>query len=323
LCTFSYNGTGGSGGAPQAFIVPAGITAVTIDAWGAQGGDAPSSEGGIGGLGGHARGIVSVAPGSALRVRVGGQPFGSAGGYNGGGGSGGSLGGGGASDVRIGGDGLDARVVVAGGGGAKGLVEFLTNGEQTYPLAGGAGGGVAGGDGPCDYSTPNGTAHATGCGGGGTSAAGGTVTASAVSCPGTVSATDPKPGTAGQGGAGGRVTCDIARVDFHADVPGGGGGGGWFGGGGGTANLQIQPFLAALGAAGGGGSGYVAPAAFGAVNEAGVRAGNGLVTIAYVRTPPDKEACRHGGWRNYVDDAGKPFPDQAACVAWVEQHSKK
>jgi hypothetical protein len=38
MCTFSYNGTLGSDGTPQDFVVPPGVTSVTIEAWGAQGG---------------------------------------------------------------------------------------------------------------------------------------------------------------------------------------------------------------------------------------------------------------------------------------------
>src|SRR5665213_3027527 len=36
-CTFSYNGTDGTDGSVQAFVVPAGVTQVVVEAWGAQG----------------------------------------------------------------------------------------------------------------------------------------------------------------------------------------------------------------------------------------------------------------------------------------------
>lgn len=108
--TFNYTG------ALQTFVVPAGVTSVSIEAYGAQGG---SSEGGApGGLGGYATGSLSVNGGDVLNIYVGGTGIAAVsvnsftGGYNGGG-SGGITsaanflprggGGGGASDVRIGG----------------------------------------------------------------------------------------------------------------------------------------------------------------------------------------------------------------------------
>ncbi len=63
--TFSFTGTA------QTFTVPAGVTEVTIDAYGAAGGP---SEGGAapGGLGGRATATIPVTPGEALAVYVGG-----------------------------------------------------------------------------------------------------------------------------------------------------------------------------------------------------------------------------------------------------------
>ena len=97
--TFSY--TGGV----QTYTVPAGVTSILIEAYGAQGG------GPTGGNGGEAIAEVPVTPGAVLEVYVGGQPTIQVGpgGYNGGGavlvapcGAGpDGWPGGGASDVRI------------------------------------------------------------------------------------------------------------------------------------------------------------------------------------------------------------------------------
>src|SRR6266540_2720199 len=75
-------------GAAQTFAVPAGVTAVTVDAFGAQGGSA--TDGTSGGAGGEATATIAVTPGEVLQVNVGGQPATgnpAAGGGDGGGGS--------------------------------------------------------------------------------------------------------------------------------------------------------------------------------------------------------------------------------------------
>ena len=157
VCSFTTLG-------PESFTVPPGVTQVTLDAFGAQGGGHPPFS--YGGLGGEGQATIAVAPGQALQVNVGGAggDCGSAlpnGGVNGGGTGGASTnfrsgaGGGGASDVRTGSFTLAERVVVGGGGGGGGT--FL----------GGAGGGTTGGT-QTAGSTP--AAHGTG----GTQSAGGT-----------------------------------------------------------------------------------------------------------------------------------------------------
>ncbi|MBK6960395.1 MAG: IPTL-CTERM sorting domain-containing protein [Gammaproteobacteria bacterium] len=191
--TFNYTG------AEQTFVVPAGVTTITVEAWGASGW---SGTGAPGGLGGYATGNLSVTPGETLYIYVGGQgtvangdrvPAG--GGFNGGGNGqsngfedidGSVGGGGGASDFRQGGNTLNDRVLVAGGGG--GATENAT--------PGGNGGGLTGSDGgQC-------------CGGslatGGTQVAGGSL-----------------GGSFGQGG-----NADPVMTPWN-----GGGGGGWYGGG--------------------------------------------------------------------------------------------
>lgn len=195
--TFDYTG------AEQQWVVPAGVTQVTIESWGASGWSGNYA----GGLGGYASGTLNVTPGETLYIYVGGQgteanvgytPMG--GGFNGGGhgqsnytGSPNSVGGGGgASDIRQGGNSLaDRRIVASGGGGA-------TNNSGA---CGGDGGGLTGSD-ACVYSTyPNGL--------GGTQSAGGSA-----------------GGALGQGG-----NADGTMTPWN-----GGGGGGYYGGGVSTAH---------------------------------------------------------------------------------------
>jgi len=131
----TYNYTG----APEMYIVPAGVTQITIKAWGAQGGSNWVSNTNYGG---YAKGNLAVTPGETLYVYVGEQPLsGINGGYNGGGsGDGAGKGGGGASDVRQGGNTLNDRKIVAAGAGGAGYWSALH-------VVGGIGGGLTGGDG--------------------------------------------------------------------------------------------------------------------------------------------------------------------------------
>ena len=116
-------------GAQQTDTVPAGVTSLTLDVKGAQGGFGFNAPGAPGGLGGRVQAVLAVTPGEVLNIYVGGKGVdgtataGGPGGYNGGGlggtWSGGRCGGGGggASDVRQGGNALANRVVVGAGGG--------------------------------------------------------------------------------------------------------------------------------------------------------------------------------------------------------------
>ena len=140
--TFEYTG------AEQTFTVPSGTTNVQIEVWGAQGGSYITA----GGLGGYAKGTLTVTSGQMLSVYVGGQGSSStsasvvAGGFNGGGYAYGFDGnvygasGGGASDVRTGGIALTNRVIVAGGGGYYG-----GGSGSALGAAGGGGSGYTGG----------------------------------------------------------------------------------------------------------------------------------------------------------------------------------
>jgi hypothetical protein len=191
--TFTYTG------AMQTYVVPPGVTSVTIETWGAQGGANWVNNTN---LGGYVAADVAVTPGSTLYVFVGGQATSTAGGFNGGGsGEGAGKGGGGGTDVRIGGMTYSDRVVVAGGGGGAGYWSSLH-------VVGGAGGGLTGGDG---YRDPSFAANPGGKGA--TQSAGGAdgtcVNFNVTTC-------------AGGFGYGGSITgcgCEVY-----------GGGGGWYGG---------------------------------------------------------------------------------------------
>ncbi|MCU0434992.1 MAG: HYR domain-containing protein [Bacteroidia bacterium] len=126
-------------GAVQQFVVPPGVTSVTIKTWGAQGGANWVNNNNFGGF---VQGTVAVTPGATLYVYVGGQPLtGTVGGYNGGGaGDGAGKGGGGGTDVRTISNDLNSRLIVAGGGGGAGFWSSLH-------VVGGVGGGLNGGNG--------------------------------------------------------------------------------------------------------------------------------------------------------------------------------
>jgi hypothetical protein len=115
---FSY--TGGA----QAWTVPECITQLTVDAFGAEGGDSKTGTS-QGGKGGRVQAVLPVTPGKPLHFFIGGTPVLQTGGYNGGGQGSGvwiqySGGGGGASDIRGGGAEMTHRILVAGGGGGAG-----------------------------------------------------------------------------------------------------------------------------------------------------------------------------------------------------------
>src|SRR5436190_6532580 len=239
--TFDY--TGGA----QTFVVPPGITSVTIDAYGANGGgdpnDLPNAKGG------EVIATIAVTSGETLVILVGGLggQFGP-GGFNGGG-DGGS-GGGGASDVRQGGSALPNRVVLAAGGGGATSVR------------GGDGGGTTGAAGGSSSSPCGGSG-----GQGATSTAGGA---------GGMGGSCPIPGQ--PGGAGSNGDLGIGGI---GGLGAGGGGGGYFGGGGGAGGGRVEG-LPLPGGAGGGGSSYAVPGATNVSHHAGVwDQGHGRVTISW------------------------------------------
>ena len=228
-------------GAVQTFTVPACVTSITVTALGAQGG------GTAGGLGGRAIATIVVTPGETLNVYVGGQPTTQmgAGGYNGGGAIT-ALPCGGGSDGWPGGGASDVRrgVPLAN----RVIVAGGGGGTGWSTGLGGAGGGTLGGDGAASWIAGTQGIGGSQVGGG----AGGYYSGNGESAP---------SGTLGIGGNGGPIS---------GYCIGGGGGGGYYGGGGGYVS------------AGGGGSSYVAyPGNTGTSTTAGVRSGNGQVTISW------------------------------------------
>jgi hypothetical protein len=203
---FSYTG------AQQQFVVPANVTSIHVLLVGGKGGGYLAG-GTVGGFGARVEGDLAVFPGAAVFVMVGGnglnvtngQP--TPGGFNGGG-AGGTCGdgfrgasGGGASDVRTTSSpdpstNLNARLMVAAGGGAGGDV------------ANGGSGGATGATGSGSRAGGGATAAGGGYGGGGQ-----------------VGEVVGQAGDIGLGGAGASSTGACAA----------GGGGGYYGGGGGGA----------------------------------------------------------------------------------------
>jgi hypothetical protein len=291
-CTFSYTG------APEAWVVPAGVTSAVFDVYGAQGGSLPAGTssssmlpfpGGSGGKGGHVQATLALNPGETLNMRVGGAGQNgavvafsnnnsgtAAGGFNGGGTNtfacncpfvlGGA--GGGSTDVRTSGDALGDRLLVAGGGGGAG-----SGGEVTLdPGTGGA-------------STTD-AKSVTGNFGSGIS----------FTCSGGRAGTLLAPGAAGSGSS-----CISGGAGGAGGLTGGGnlgtyglgaGGGGYFGGGAGGGSGVCS----CVASGGGGGSDYPnplsPPAGISDVTVTdGVQSGNGLITVNYAtpsvdNTPP-------------------------------------
>jgi Glycine rich protein len=272
--TFSYTG------AAQTFVVPAGVTSISVDAQGAQGGSQPDSDSVVsamraGGRGGRVLALIPVTAGQTISIYVGGQginsaTLGGAGGWNGGGATAAFAGsGGGASDVRIGGSGLGDRVIVAGGGGGYGRDDRdYDQGMGGRP--GGDGGGLVGSPGGTAGPEPNEPTPDTNVDGGGL---GGTQLAGGAAGVGTAAVSvAASAGSLGQGGSGGSGVGNYA--EFYG---GGGGGGGYYGGGGGHGGSGYPTYSG--GGGGGGGSSFVGLGALLVADTPGYRSGDGQVTL--------------------------------------------
>jgi hypothetical protein len=250
-----FNTTGsGATGTFQSFTVPAGVTTITIQTWGAQGGDGTSY---AGGLGAWMKGTFSVSPGQILKILVG-QRGGSNTGYRAGGGGGGTF-------VT---DNSNNPLIIAGGGGGGGgninpqnglpglTGTFGGNGSQGTFNGGFCGNAGGQGSGSGAGGGLSGSAGATSCGsttGGASFIAGGT-----GGTKGSCSASN-SGGDGGFGGGGGSEWCCTG-------APGGGGG---YSGGAGTMNNGV----------GGGGGSYNAGS--NQSNTSGVQNGDGKVVITW------------------------------------------
>lgn len=228
--TFSYLG------APQIYVVPAGVTSITATLQGAAGGTGTAA----GGLGATVTVDLSVNPGEVLQLNVGGQGKS----FNG---AGGGVLGGGATDIRRPAFNppsqnacayelscaANLRVVVAGaggGGGSSGVAgasgAIGGNGGQT-PTA-----GIA-----INLGSISGFPAGNATGGG-----------AATGSSGGAAGTGTNATSSGAAGAGGSAVGGVGG--WVANATGGGGGGGYFGGGGGGTSENDN---APKGVAGGGG----------------------------------------------------------------------
>ncbi len=272
ICNSGSQGTG----TIQTFTVPPCVDTITIEAWGAQGGNG-------GGLGADIKGTFAVTPGEVLNILVG-----QAGTVNGDGGSGG--GGSFVADVTN-----NAWVVAGGGGGTSGTGSGGDPGLTTTAAGnagndGGTGGsaGGGGGGGVDNASCTSGDGGGGFCGNGGGSSNGGAVGAGGVGCVNGGNATGIPLCAGGgfsylNGGAGGLGCTGGGGCSNNAISggygggggacgSGGGGGGGYSGGGGGG-----YSFL--NGGEGGGGGSY--NNGINQTNTAGVQSGNGQVIITW------------------------------------------
>lgn len=286
--TFNYSG------AIETWTVPAGVTSITIETWGAQGGGGANN----GGRGAYLKGDFAVSPGDQLKILVG-QMGQVSYGYGGGGGS---------FVATI----ADVPLIVAGGGGGAehnnnipGFDAVLT--EDGMSIENASGGTMGNGGGFGDPNTSGCGWPGSGGGGfygdGGTSGDGGGY--SFVN--GGAGGTDPSgncvvagSGGFGGGGAGGN--------------PGGGGGG--YSGGAGGANIGVVPNRG-----GGGGGSY--NAGTNQNNMAGVQTGNGLIKITYIANP-----CSDNDMDGYTDcdgdcDDNNPniYPGEAPALTNVTHHN--
>ena len=268
--TFDYTG------AVQTFTVPAGVTSISVNAYGGAGGNARYT---TGGRGGQIQATINVTPGEVLNLYVGGQGANNSGsgtrpgGWNGGGsgGSGYSSGGGGASDIRINGTSTIDRILVAGGGGG-GKASSCSTGAP------GTGGNISAASGGFCYS-------GNAAGGGSQTGGGGRGCYGSSYC-----GTSGGFANAGNG------------YRYSGTTGGGGGGGGWYGGGGGH-----------LYGNGGGGSSYAnIERCANIVHTAGTKTGNGQIVLTYSL---DDMAPSVDSVTIDVGDYEDPVPDVANLAA--------
>ena len=270
-CTFTAHGE-------SQFVVPQGLSAVTVTVVGAQGSAGYATSDVPGGLGATASGTVSVTPGGTLYAEV--DALGGDGGRDN---SGFLLGGpgGGESDLRTcpasgacaSGTTLGSRLLVAAGGGGSAIVAGPDYGGGVGGNAGTTGAGANGQDGGPPRAGTGGTgATQSSPGIGGTGYSGGS---------------NGGDGAFGSGGAGG-------GSNEHAGSAAGGGGAGWYGGGGGGGAQH------GTAAGGGGGSSHAAASVSGASFSQAAAGQAPSVSLRYavptasITTPADGASYAHG-----------------------------
>ena len=322
----------------SSYVVPAGITSLTIKAWGGGGGGGAGNnnggDGGNGGGGGYAKAVITVTPSETLTVDVG--SGGAKGATNVHGGDGGGY-----SSVKR----SSTYLVQAGGGGGGGGARGSRDGGD-----GGAGGGqngVAGGDatgaggkgGGGGTNSAGGAGGATGTGGvagySGAANTGGDAGGYASSTCNTAVTTRGNAGGTGSGGAGGN--------DGSTCADGGGGGGGRYGGGGGGSTTSNNRG----GGGGGGGSDLVTGSSQVETAGSGTTPGNnsdtdrggagdggtggntaggasagddGGVVISYTTT--GAAATSEVSWAHFNSSTGaieSPNPGDGVCSGWCNK----
>ena len=335
---YSVGGTTGVGSSSQSFTtsgatnytVPAGVTQLTVKAWGGGGGGGGRGPSGAaaaasGGGGGYSQATITVTPGETLTIYVGGGGGGGAGStaYAGAGG-----GGGGGSKVSR----SSTPLLIAGGGGGGGGADTGGGGR------GGAGGGTSG--------VAGSAAGTAGGGGGGTQSAYGS-----AGTGGRVAGTAGTASVGGSGGGGDSGTTGAGGLTGVEDggrggnysssdyAGGGGGGGGYYSGGGGSGDNTAY----SGGGGGGGGSSYVTGSSTQSIAGSGVTPGNssdsdrgsaggggagatskngssgsdGTVVVSY--TSGSASTSNKVYWAQF-DSATKeitsPNPGNGACTGW-------
>ena len=266
------------------YVVPSGISSITVKMWGGGGGGGAggdSTTGGAGGGAGYVTASLSVTAGETLTVYVGGGGTGGTYSTSGGGGGGGGY----SSLYRS-----ATPLAIAAGGGGGGGGRTGTDVTQTGG-AGGAGGGTTGVTG----SAGGGTGSTTGGAGGTSSAggAGGTVSSSGNNGSAGSSLTGgagadgrTNNGTDGSGAAGGLASGgNGGGVTSTSRGGGGGGGAGYFGGGGGAGSQGTN-----TGASGGGGG-----SSFTAAGATSVSNTSGSGTLPGNSGDPGRNSAGNGG----------------------------
>ena len=294
-------------GQTEAVLIPEGVVAVQIDAYGAQGESGGAPDYAAGGRGAQVSALLFEPLPVELIFSVGGTT-----GFNGGGSGGQGVNTGNCSDYGGGHGGNgggytavwtsqfplaeidDELIVIAGGGGGGGVRYCNCCTYSLEPLPTGGAGGWEGQD----------ALHGSGHGGqdssllsggsGGDQISGGQ--GGQVLCWNDICSTAPTAGSALQGGSG--------LTQGWYGVAGGGGGGGYFGGGGGGGGSGGS---GRAGAGGGGGSSFVAANTDTLETVIGANEGNGLVRLTFFFQATgctDPLAC------NYSSSA---FTDDGSC----------
>ncbi|MCD4657790.1 MAG: hypothetical protein K8S87_09635, partial [Planctomycetes bacterium] len=253
--TFNNVGTTRTGSI-QSWTVPAGVTLISIEAWGAEGGAGIQS----GGKGARMKGDFNVTPGAEIKIVVGHQGdrarYGS--------GTPGAGGGGGTYVWLDASPGMPLIAAGGGGGGSSGSVglEGLTSTSGGTPSGGGAGGTNGQGGRNC-------TENCAGSGGAGWLTDGGN-----QPCAGSAMNYGGKTKMSFEGGYSTYTSGGGGSFGGYGGgggaLRGGAGGGGYSGGGGGKNSI---------GQGGGGGGSYNNGS--NANNSAGVQTGHGKVIIEY------------------------------------------